>query len=712
MAPMASDRTPLTADEITVPLDEYLEVEFSFRNTEPLAEALSGLQRRDQEFILDWVRRVSSTNITLGYLLAENAREALERMDARMIEAWAVNAVDIYDRSGLASAVSAIKDLEGFIQYGNERLSGAIFEEQEHVLEIFLQGLSGRQLKIRQADGALAYTDSEVLYLPAVVARFPEPRDNFLLFKAMVAHLWAQTRFGTFQVDLKSAFEGQSDPERAVKIFHSLELVRLDACLARELPGLQRDMQSLRRRLGEQQNPAWERLVEPLKSVGATISDSLDVLSRATSFELPGRVCYQGRLDPQLVENVKALRHEAEKAKFRVALRYLAEEEIRKGNTQAPEDVKFDIEPVPDPSQPDGVQLEITVDGQLVAPPEEVKALITSIMLDFSEIPEEYLVAAGPGEYDLQNYEDKSLNPDDVWSGTYHEEGAFLYNEWDFRRRHHRKNWCVMREHDVDEGDTDFYRRTLEKHGGLVKSLRRTFELLRGEDRPLKKQRFGEDVDIDALVEAHADMRSGREMTDRLFTRMHREDRNIAVIFMVDMSGSTKGWINDAEREALILLSESLEILGDRYAIYGFSGWARKRCETYRIKEFDEPLSDLVRGRVCGISPRDYTRMGAPIRHLTDKFRGVDAKIRLLVTLSDGKPDDYDPEYRGEYGIEDTRMALLEARREGVHPYCITIDTEGKDYLPHMYGAANYVVIDDVAKLPLKVSDIYRKITT
>ena len=123
-------------------------------------------------------------------------------------------------------------------------------------------------------------------------------------------------------------------------------------------------------------------------------------------------------------------------------------------------------------------------------------------------------------------------------------------------------------------------------------------------------------------------------------------------------------------------------------------------------------MSEEVKARICGIEPRDYTRMGAPIRHLTEKFRGVDARIRLLVTLSDGKPDDYDPEYRGEYGIEDTRMALFEARREGVHPYCITIDTEGGDYLPHMYGAANYVVIDDVAKLPLKVSDIYRKITS
>jgi len=709
---MPKDRTALTTEEIVAVLDDYLEVEFSFRNTRPPAHALSSLPRRDQDFILDWVRRVSSTNITLGYLLAENAPYALKRMDARMIEAWAVNAVDVYDRSGLAPAVATLKDVDTFIQYGTERLAGAVLEEQEHVLEIFLHGLSGRDLKIKQTADAQPHTDSEALYLPPVVARFPEPQENFLLFKSMVAHLWAQTRFGTFRVELSGVLEPFPDPERAERLFHALEVVRLDACLARELPGLHRDMQSLRRRLDQVESDQWRRLVAPLRAVHATADSSVELLAAAWDLPEPEPVCYQGRLDLRLAAETTARRVEREKARLRIVLRDLADElAAKRGQPPVREDM-VRLRRLEDPSRPDGWRLELTIDGKPVPPPEHVQGLMTSIVLDLGEIPEEYLVPAGPGEYDRRKYEEQTLDPEAVWSGTYHEEGAFLYNEWDFRRRHYRKNWCVMREHGVETGDVGFYRHTLKKHGGLVKSLRRTFELLRGEDRLLKRQRFGEDVDIDALVEAHADARSGREMTDRLFTRMHREDRNIAVIFMVDMSGSTKGWINEAEREALILLAESLEILGDRYAIYGFSGWARKRCETYRIKEFDEPLSEEVKGRICGIEPKDYTRMGAPIRHLTDKFKEVDARVRLLVTLSDGKPDDYDPEYRGDYGIEDTRMALFEARREGIHPYCITIDTEGKDYLPHMYGAANYVVIDDVAKLPLKVSDIYRRITT
>jgi nitric oxide reductase NorD protein len=104
--------------------------------------------------------------------------------------------------------------------------------------------------------------------------------------------------------------------------------------------------------------------------------------------------------------------------------------------------------------------------------------------------------------------------------------------------------------------------------------------------------------------------------------------------------------------------------------------------------------------------------MGVAIRHLTQLLNQVEARTKLLITLSDGKPDDYSDGYRGEYGIEDTRQALLEAKRSSIHPFCITIDREARDYLPHMYGAVNYIVIDDVAKLPVKIADIYRRITT
>ncbi|HET9700649.1 MAG TPA: nitric oxide reductase activation protein NorD, partial [Burkholderiales bacterium] len=127
---------------------------------------------------------------------------------------------------------------------------------------------------------------------------------------------------------------------------------------------------------------------------------------------------------------------------------------------------------------------------------------------------------------------------------------------------------------------------------------------------------------------------------------------------------------------------------------------------------FDETYSQDVKRRIAGIQPLDFTRMGVAIRHLSRLLAQVQARTRLLVTLSDGKPDDHYDGYRGQYGIEDTRQALIETKRLGIHPFCITIDREARDYLPHMYGAVNWTLVDDVARLPLKVADIYRRLTS
>jgi nitric oxide reductase NorD protein len=326
------------------------------------------------------------------------------------------------------------------------------------------------------------------------------------------------------------------------------------------------------------------------------------------------------------------------------------------------------------------------------------------------KIPDDYLLPAGKSAHRKAHASDE--NADDAGAHADQDWDAVLYNEWDYKRRHYRKNWCVLRETDVQAGDAAFVDNTVVKYALQVGQLRRTFEMLRGEDRWMKQQQGGDEIDLDAVISAYADMHTGVELTERLFIERHKAERDIAVMFMVDMSGSTKGWINEAEREALVMLCEALEVLGDRYAIYGFSGITRKRCEIYRIKRFSEKYDDAVRRRIAGIQPHDYTRMGVAIRHLTALLNGIDARTKLLITLSDGKPDDYSDNYRGEYGVEDTRQALIEAHRGGVHPFCITIDREAREYLPRMYGAVNYTLIDDVGRLPLKVADVYRRLTS
>ena len=290
-------------------------------------------------------------------------------------------------------------------------------------------------------------------------------------------------------------------------------------------------------------------------------------------------------------------------------------------------------------------------------------------------------------------------------------QAAICYDEWDYRRLGFRKNWCVVTVKELPDLKSGFIRQTLSKYHGLVNRLRHQFEMMRTTDRFVRGQRDGDDIDLDALVESLADARAGLAQSDRLYIRLLRDERDIAVIFLVDMSNSTAGWVGNAIKESLVLMTEALEVLGDRYGIYGFSGMRRTRCEIFHVKDIGEPSGDVVRQRIGAIGPREYTRMGPAIRHATSLLSKTDARVRLLITLTDGKPEDYD-DYKGEYAIEDTRHALLEAKTAGIHPFCITIDHQAHDYMDHLYGPVNYIFVNDVRKLPLRMPEIYRVLTT
>ncbi|MBW8458549.1 MAG: VWA domain-containing protein [Thiobacillus sp.] len=702
---------PLTASEIEASLHVWLETEFTYFKVEQLATELEPLTRDEQDFILGWIRRIASTHITLAWQFGRRAPALLPRMERRLLEAWAVHTCDVFDRTGLQNALRVMEQVDTFdeVQHRHDA-AGALFDDIAPVLGNFVCGLSGRRLRIEEGDAA--WTDGERIVLPPLIAALPNLDDNFQLAKITVALLWAQTRFGSLRVDHAAIAAGYADPERALIRLYALETLRLTARTARELPGLHRQMQRLRALLDPPLPPAWQRFEAALAAEQATIDDSLALLDAAYDEAECPQWSDQGCLRPDAIAAARAARLDKEKARLRIKLAELLEE-----HTAAQPDPLSATETRPEldvtPRDENGqLDFDITLDDAPIAPPEGVKQLLTSVYLDFGEIPPEYLVPAGDGEYDPNRVFDQPEDPDAVWQGTYHEKGAVLYPEWDHGRQHYRKNWCVMREKTVTPVHDTFHRDTLNKYAGVVKHLRRKFEALRDENRLDKRQTQGDEVDLDALIEALADAKDGREMSDRLFVRLHRAERNIAVVFLVDMSGSTKGWINEAEREALILLCEALELLGDRYAIYGFSGTTRKRCELFRIKTFDEPYGDEVKARIAGIRPQEYTRMGFALRHMTKLLNQVEAKTRVLITLSDGRPDDYFDVYRGQYGIEDTRMALLEAARTGIHPFCITLDREARDYLPHMYGAARYIILDDVRQLPVKVTDIYRRITT
>lgn len=646
----------------------------------------------------------------MAFQFVSRAPASIRLMGIDGTRQWLLNAMDIYDREGLYPGSAALDGLEQFAASYRLGHITVTLEQVRGVLETFICGLAGRTLKLEA--GNSVFTDTNTLYLPASINRFNDREKNYRLFKATAVQLWAQTWFGTFRrpspdaPHLVEQIADFDDNGRALRLFNLLETVRLNACIERELPGLSREMGNLQE-MPPIHDATWLHFISRLEHEEATVADTLEALSKLYPLQSPWPepFLYQGGFDLDATQRGIEQRLDMDKTELQKMIAELlqAGDEAGAGEADGEEGGQLEI----NRDQESG-ELEMTVDGEAVDSSQQLDDLLDSMLQDLDAIPDDWLTAGGDGAY---HPDGNNRESDDLWKGTFHEEGAFLYDEWDYRRKTFRKNWCVLREmpaHPIYDG---FYGETLKRHHHLVGEIRRHFEALRGEDKILKAEPVGDNIDIDALITAYADMQTGVEMSDRLFTRKQKIDRDLAVVFMVDVSGSTKGWINDAERESLVLLCEALEILGDQYAIYGFSGMTRNRCEIYRVKGFDEPYDREVKARISGLRPQDYTRMGVTIRHLTKLLNEVEARTRILITLSDGKPDDYDG-YRGDYGIEDTRQALLEARHTGIHPFCITIDTEAVDYLPHMYGHASYVVVDEVRKLPLKVADIYRKLTT
>jgi nitric oxide reductase NorD protein len=347
----------------------------------------------------------------------------------------------------------------------------------------------------------------------------------------------------------------------------------------------------------------------------------------------------------------------------------------------------------------------LTIGGKEVSLPEEMRQLVSSISRDLGGVPLQYISSA----VGLAGEGGVSLEAPETGDGKALQ-GDILYDEWDFRRKGYKKHWCHVLEKRVPEVSGSFVVRTLEKHRGLLIKLRRQFEMMRQQQRLAKRQREGDEIDLDAVTDFFADRHAGLSPSERFFMKMVRDTRDIAVFFLVDMSSSTEGWIMNAIKESLLLMGESLHVLGDRFAIYGFSGMRRLRSDVFMVKAIDEPYGETIRNRIAGINPQEYTRMGPPIRHLVKLMSEVEARTRLLIILSDGKPEDYD-DYKGRYAIEDTRHALIEAKAAGIHPFCITVDRKARDYIQHMYGEVNYIQINDVSQLPVRIPSVYRALT-
>lgn len=291
---------------------------------------------------------------------------------------------------------------------------------------------------------------------------------------------------------------------------------------------------------------------------------------------------------------------------------------------------------------------------------------------------------------------------------------GILLPEWDYRKGKMIKDYCKLQPMIADSAEA------IELPAGLrtaAKKIRSQFEALVPTRTWYRGEQEGSEVDIDAYIDFVSEQLQSHALADQGMYREFRGGiRDMSCLLLADLSLSTDSWVNnharviDVIRDSLLLFAEALSATGDQFSMYGFSSRYRQHVRLHSLKTFVEPHNSLSRGRINAIKPGFYTRMGAAIRYTSEILSRQASSQKLLLILTDGKPNDLDL-YEGRYGIEDTRMALIEARRKGLQPFCVTIDEKAGDYLPYMFGTENYVVIRKASELPYELPLLYARLT-
>lgn len=284
------------------------------------------------------------------------------------------------------------------------------------------------------------------------------------------------------------------------------------------------------------------------------------------------------------------------------------------------------------------------------------------------------------------------------------------YSEWDHRRQTYTDPGAIVHLLPAADGPQQWVDNTLAEHRSMLDAIRRRFEMLRGQRTPLRRQLDGDDLDLEACIDARADLQAGHPMAQALYRSQSRTKRDMAILLLIDVSGSTDGWVSsgrrviDVEREALLLVCIALGAMGEPFAVQAFSGRGPRSVTVRTLKRFDEPSDNQVATRIGALEPDEYTRAGAAIRHASATLMREPASQRLLLLLSDGKPNDVDV-YEGRYGVEDMRRAVIEAKLQGIAPFCLTVDRYAAGYLPGVFGAHKYALLAKPSMLPTALLD-------
>ena len=294
----------------------------------------------------------------------------------------------------------------------------------------------------------------------------------------------------------------------------------------------------------------------------------------------------------------------------------------------------------------------------------------------------------------------------------------FHYAEWDYRAQIERPSWVLVLEKRAREGDLMIIEEIIARNRHLISRMKILLDAIQPEGvQRIRKLEEGDEIDINAAIRAQIDIKLGIPPDTRIMMSSIRKTRDISVMVLLDLSKSTNGRVQGQEhtvlqltREACVLLADAIGKVGDPFAIHGFCSDSRHHVEYFRIKDFDQPYNDISRARLAGMTGQLSTRMGAAIRHATHYLDRQKSSKKLMMVITDGEPADIDVR-DSQYLRHDAKKAVEEARRSGIHTYCMSLDASADQYVSRIFGMRNYMVVDHVNRLPEKLPLLYAGLT-
>ncbi len=635
--------------------------------------------------------------------------ELLAKLTLSGLRRWAFYGAQAYARDlpgQIAFFSLKTEDAQAMLQ---QERRGTLFIDTQRKLNFYLRALWGRDFFLRPTaadhEGFRPYLEKRIMHLPDAVEGTGGVSGD-IVYRAMAVHQGAHLMYSRAPISAEQLSPAQ------MFFIGMLEDARIEYCATRDFPGMK---------------GIWEALLT-LEHPTPPAHPSLVILEQVAHALLNEDITTDDNEIDALVSRFHsqiASRNMDNRLSWELGLELFQLMQSRKS--------------VPSLRLLESIRIPYRDDNRLIWSSEE-----------FNEFNETEYVAASQRQIrrqvsaiEMANEVDCELAGDDaqeIWTCAtefmpYEDAGEattsfnemwgkepvsppFHYPEWDYQVQLHRPDWSTVYERRQTAGDPEEIDRILLEYRPVTQRIKQIIDLLQPEGvQRIRNQEDGDEIDINAAIDAMISMRMGETPNSRITMRNVIHQRDIAIVVLLDLSESTNDKIGDSDktvltltREAAALVATAINGVGDSFAIHGFASDGRHDVHYHRFKDFGQAWDDTAKARLAGMQGGLSTRMGAAMRHAASHLRRQAERRKLLLIVTDGEPADVD-ERDPQHLRLDTRKAVEELARQGISSYCLTLDKNADQYVKRIFGASNYTIIDHVDRMPEQLPVLFASLT-